>query len=100
MSVTVATDIASFVLTSVIAAVSGTTSAGSLGAPLNIIVVGTVMAVIMMLARGFDRRRTLKAMPTNILYLETGRRGQQLLIARGQAPAAHLLSDTRKAVTK
>jgi len=94
------TDIVPFVLSSVVAATSGTTPAGPLVA-LLIIVVGTVMVVIVMLARGFDRRRTLLAMPTNTLYMETGRRGQQLLIARDHtAPAVHLVSNTRKAVTK
>jgi len=100
MSVTVVTDIVPFVLSSVVAATSGMTPAGPLVA-LLIIVVGTVMVVIVMLARGFDRRRTLLAMPTNTLYMETGRRGQQLLIARDHtAPAVHLVSNTRKAVTK
>ena len=101
MSVTVVTDIVPFVLSSVVAATSGMTPAGPLVALLIIIVVGTVMVVIVMLARGFDRRRTLLAMPTNTLYMETGRRGQQLLIARDHtAPAVHLVSNTRKAVTK
>ena len=100
MSMTVVTDIVPFVLSSVVAAACGTTPAGSLIA-LLIIVVGTVMAVIVMLARGFDRRRTLRAMPTDILYMETGRRGQQLLIVRGHAvPAVHLVSNRRKAVTR
>jgi len=101
VSMTVVTDIVPFVLSSVVAAACGTTPAGSLIALLIIIVVGTVMAVIVMLARGFDRRRTLRAMPTDILYMETGRRGQQLLIVRGHAvPAVHLVSNRRKAVTK
>jgi len=97
VSVTVVTDIVPFVLSSVVAATSGTTPAGPL-VELLIIVVGTV---IVMLARGFDRRRTLLAMPTNTLYMETSRRGQQLLIARDHtAPAVHMVSNTRKAVTK
>lgn len=100
MSVTVVTDIVLFVLSSLAAATSGTTPPGPLIA-LPIIIVGTVTAVIVILARGFDRRRTLRAMPTNTLYIETGRRGQQLLIARDHAaPASHLVSNTRKAVTR
>lgn len=99
VSVSVVVDIVAVLLSSTSAAVTGKAPLISWGA-LPSVVVGVGLVAGVMLLKGYDRRKTIQAMPLNAVLLETDRRGRQLLIARGHVTPVHLVRDDREVLDK
>lgn len=91
--------IVAVLLSSTSAAATGRASLISWGDLLTVVVgVGLVAGV--MLLKGYDRRKTIQAMPLNAVLLETDRRGRQILIVRGHVTPVRLVRDDREVLGK
>ena len=91
--------IVAVLLSSTSAAATGRVSLISWGDLLTVVVgVGLVAGV--MLLKGYDRRKTIQAMPLNAVLLETDRRGRQILIVRGHVTPVRLVRDDREVLGK
>jgi hypothetical protein len=65
----------------------------------RLLLVAAVVACLVgagMLLRGFDRRKTLRAMPVDTVLVEIDRRGRRVLIARGQVRPEHIVWTDRE----